>query len=312
MFFLALLSCVAGLAHVPWLSTHIVESRTETLVWISSAILEVGLFSPRPFTWLDGWLCPLCRWDALAGLLALGWACAQALGAPFQRSPLPGADWTTTRGLGFPRVVCSFRYLVFQLRVNARLPVIYVGMGEADSSASLCSSRYRPSVIPTVFSLLLSPAFPHTSGPEPRAISCSRPDWLSWFLPAFQQAFWLPAPLGCLVEYFGPWLSLPLSSINTIQPAFLILEISYISHPLVNPVHPLSFDIRVSLFLCLPSWSVILHAISSKHKSSISWDLDNLKSVKTSWTDSPDVNFIYHLNIYLHCSSSWMRCLSIA
>ena len=41
MFFLALLFCVAGLAHVPWLSTHIVESRTETLVWISSAILEV-------------------------------------------------------------------------------------------------------------------------------------------------------------------------------------------------------------------------------------------------------------------------------
>ena len=33
-------------------------------------------------------------------------------------------------------VVCSFRYLVFQLRVNARLPVIYVGVGEADSGAS--------------------------------------------------------------------------------------------------------------------------------------------------------------------------------
>lgn len=96
---------------------------------------------------------------------------------------------------------------------------------------------------------LLSPAFPHTSGPEPGAISCSRPDWLSWFLLAFQQAFWLPAPLGCLVEYFGLWLSLPLWSINTVQPAFLILEISYIFHPLVNPLHPLSFDIRVSLFL---------------------------------------------------------------
>ena len=33
-------------------------------------------------------------------------------------------------------VVCSFRYLVFQLRVNARLPVICVGVGEADSGAS--------------------------------------------------------------------------------------------------------------------------------------------------------------------------------
>lgn len=48
MFFLALLFCAAGLPHVPWLSTHIVESRTETLVWTDSAILEVGLF-PQTF-----------------------------------------------------------------------------------------------------------------------------------------------------------------------------------------------------------------------------------------------------------------------
>ena len=53
--------------------------------------------------------------------------------------------------------------------------------------------------------------------------------------------------------YFGLWLSLPLSSIRTIQPAFLILEISYMFHPLVNPLYLLSFDIRVSLFL-LPAF----------------------------------------------------------
>lgn len=82
---------------------------------------------------------------------------------------------------------------------------------------------------------LLTPALPHTSGPEPRVIRCSRADWLSRFLLAFQQAVWLPASLGCFVEYSGLWLSLPISSVNTIQSAFWILEICWIFHPLVNP-----------------------------------------------------------------------------
>lgn len=56
------------------------------------------------------------------------------------------------------------------------------------------------------YSLCLQPHFSLLSslvpaGLEPRAIRCSRADWLSRFLLAFQQAFWLPAPLrlpcGC-------------------------------------------------------------------------------------------------------------------
>lgn len=38
MFFLALLCHAAGFFHVPWSFIHILESKAEKLVWISSAI----------------------------------------------------------------------------------------------------------------------------------------------------------------------------------------------------------------------------------------------------------------------------------
>lgn len=50
-FFYVFLSCFSCcfFPHVPgnpWLSVHILERRTEELVWIFYAILKVGLFSP--------------------------------------------------------------------------------------------------------------------------------------------------------------------------------------------------------------------------------------------------------------------------
>lgn len=135
--------------------------------------------------------------DALAGLLTVWWVCAQALEALVLYS-----GWTILllEALPFPRlfvppVISS--YLGFPLRVNARLPVICVEVGEADGSANQHSSRYRPSIIPTVFSPLLTshscpPSYLLAQSPEPSGV----PGQIVSldFLLAFQKAVWLPAP----------------------------------------------------------------------------------------------------------------------
>lgn len=143
---------------------------------------------------MDGCLRLLCRTGCLGWLTYCMVSLCSGFGGP---CALLWVDYTPTRSLAFPQVVCSSSYLGFPLRVNARLPVICVEVGEADGSANQHSSRYRPSIIPTVFSPLLTshscPPFyllaqsPEPSGVPGQIVSLD-------FLLAFQKAVWLPAP----------------------------------------------------------------------------------------------------------------------
>lgn len=73
----------------------------------------------------------------------------------------------STRSLSFPHVMCSFSYLGFQLRVNARLPVMCVGWGKQTEAPTSAVPGADLQLSP--LSSAPSPSCPHTSGPEPRA-----------------------------------------------------------------------------------------------------------------------------------------------
>ena len=121
--------------------------------WMADCALCVG-----GMCWLACWLWgePVLRpWGPhVRGELYPGWTEPAPEAFAFPRSLVPSAIWGFNWGL------------------MPRLPVSCVGVGEADGGANQCSSRYRPSIIPTVFSPLLDPALPRASGSEPGAVRC--------------------------------------------------------------------------------------------------------------------------------------------
>lgn len=160
---------------------------------------------------------------------------------------------THTRSLGFLQLVCSFSYLVFRVRVNARLPVISVGWGRWLGVPTSAVPGTDLQLFPPSSTSLLTPALPSTCWLRAQSHQVFQlTDWCSRFPLAFQEAVWLPAPfrLPGRVFWAVAFSACLIHQHNSI--CFLKLEMCWIFYPLVNFLLFFLSAIR-GLLLLLPS-----------------------------------------------------------